>query len=84
MKLSRDLLRNFFLNFAVSRKLSEFRFKKMDLSPQSIENHVTLVSGYLFDSCHLTLTWMSNTKLNTEDICLGLLASKCAISHPPR
>ena len=29
---------------------------------------VTLVSGYLFDSCQLTITWMSNTKLNADSI----------------
>ena len=36
----------------------------------------------LFDSCQLTITWMSDTKLNTDIICLGLLASKCPISLP--
>ena len=34
------------------------------------------------DRCQLTITWMSNTRLNTDSICLGLLASNCAISHP--
>ena len=29
-------------------------------------SHLTLVSGYLFDSCQLTITWMSNTKLNSQ------------------
>ena len=44
--------------------------------------HVTLVSGYLFDSCQLTITWMSIIKLNTDWICLEhLSASKCYISH---
>ena len=41
-------------------------------------SHVTLVGGYPF----LTITWMSNTKLDTDSICLGLLVSKSAISHP--
>ena len=41
-------------------------------------SHVTLVGGYPF----LTITWMSNTKLDTDGICLGLLVSKSAISHP--
>ena len=45
-------------------------------------SHVTLVSGYLFDSCQLTIRWMSIIKLNTDWICLEhLLASKCDISH---
>ena len=45
-------------------------------------SHVTLVSGYLFDSCQLTITWMSIIKLNTDWICLEhLSASKCDISH---
>ena len=35
-----------------------------------------------FDSCHLTITWMSNTKLNKDGICLGLQASKRAFLHP--
>ena len=38
-------------------------------------SYVTLVSGYLFDSCQLTITWMSTIKLNTDCICLGHLAS---------
>ena len=47
-------------------------------------SHVTLVSGYLFDSCQLTITWMSIIKLNTDWICLEhLSASKCDISHLP-
>ena len=45
-------------------------------------SHVTLVSGYLFDSCQLTITWMSIIKLNTDWICLEhLSASKCDILH---
>ena len=45
-------------------------------------SHVTLVSGYLFDSCQLTITLMSIIKLNTDWICLEhLSASKCDISH---
>ena len=45
-------------------------------------SHVTLLSGYLFDSCQLTITWMSIIKLNTDWICLEhLSASKCDISH---
>ena len=45
-------------------------------------SHLTLVSGYLFDSCQLTIRWMSIIKLNTDWICLKhLLASKCDISH---
>ena len=45
-------------------------------------SHVTLVSGYLFDSCQLTVTWMSIIKLNTDWICLEhLSASKCDILH---
>ena len=47
------------------------------LSPQY--SYVTLVSGYLFDSCQLTITGMSirmtTIKLNTDCICLGHLAS---------
>ena len=42
-------------------------------------SQVTLVSGYLNDSCQLTITWvpirMSTIKLNTDCICLGHLAS---------
>ena len=41
-------------------------------------SHVTLVSGYLSDSCQLTITWMSlrmsTIKWNTDFICLGHLA----------
>ena len=45
-------------------------------------SHVTLVSGYLFDSCQLTIRWMSIIKLNTDWICLEhLSASKCDILH---
>ena len=45
-------------------------------------SHVTPISGYFFDSCQLIIAWMSNTKLNTDSICLGFLASECDISHP--
>ena len=45
-------------------------------------SHVTLVSGYLFDSCQLTIRWMSIIKLNTDWICLEhLSASKYDILH---
>ena len=45
-------------------------------------SHVTLVSGYLFDSCQWTITLMSIIKLNTDWICLEhLSASKCDILH---
>ena len=45
-------------------------------------SHVTLVSGYLFDSCQLIITLMSIIKLNTDWICLEhLSASKCDILH---
>ena len=47
------------------------------LSPRY--SYVTLVSGYRFDSCQLTITRMSirmsTIKLNTDCICLGNLAS---------
>ena len=33
----------------------------------------------LFESCQLVIRWMSNTKLNTDSIRLGFLASE---SHP--
>ena len=36
------------------------------LSPRY--SHVTLVSGYPFDSCQLSITWMSTIKLNTDYI----------------
>ena len=38
-----------------------------------------LVSGYLFDSFQLTVTWMSTIKLNTDCICLGHLASNARL-----
>ena len=36
-------------------------------------SQVTLVSGYPFDSCQLSITWMSTIKLNTDCIYLGHL-----------
>ena len=63
------------------RHLPMNKFKKTlhseHLSPRY--SYVTLVSGYLFDSCQSTITRMSirmtTIKLNTDCICLGHLAS---------
>ena len=44
-------------------------------------SQVPLVSGYLFDSFQLTVTWMSTIKLNTDCICLGHLASNARSLH---
>ena len=49
------------------------------LSPRY--SQVPLVSGYLFDSFQLTVTWMSTIKLNTDCICLGHLASNARSLH---
>ena len=57
-------------------------FTSLSCSLEPAISHGTLVSGYLFDSCQLTIRWMSIIKLNTDWICLEhLLASKCDISH---
>ena len=57
-------------------------FTSLSCSLEPAISHGTLVSGYLFDSCQLTIRWMSIIKLNTDWICLKhLLASKCDISH---
>ena len=49
------------------------------LSPRY--SQVPLVSGYLFDSFQLTVTWMSTIKLNTDCIYLGHLASNARSLH---
>ena len=57
-------------------------FTSLSCSLEPAISHGTLVSRYLFDSCQLTIRWMSIIKLNTDWICLEhLLASKCDISH---
>ena len=41
-------------------------FTSMSCALEPAIGHVTLVSGYLFDSCQLTITWMFIIKLNTD------------------
>ena len=57
-------------------------FTSISCALEPVISHVTLVSGYLFYSCQLTITWMSIIKLNTDWICLEhLSASTCDILH---
>ena len=89
---------SFDLTDTLRRKQTEFHLKKWTWAPiKSKPKKVCgeLKKSHFKDTVRWhwsanTLFWelsidhnrMFNTKLNTDSICLGLLTSKCAISHP--